>query len=76
MRAAVALLVAIGRDLIARRYQRTRRSCWEDGDAVEEGSDSLGLRQSCLKREKRVGRQLGWSEMACLRVALREWCEH
>lgn len=65
MRAAVALLVAIGWDLIVSRYQLTNRNCWKDDDDDDAGAEDsvafLGFRKSCLKREKRAGR---WSQVA------------
>lgn len=58
MTAVVALLVAIGLDLIVSRYQLTRRNCRnEDAAAGDEDSFPLGFGELCLKREKRAGRR-------------------
>lgn len=78
MRAAVTLLVAMGRVLIMCKYHRTNREFWKDDDAVFETGDltSLGLRlwRSCLKRENRAGLSGGaaWSVMACFKLVFHE----
>lgn len=87
MRAAVMLLVAMGRLLSEFKYHRTNRNLCEDDDVLEEkrhdivpgegNSIRLGLRKlECLRREY-MGRWSllpvsAWSEKVCLKLLFHE----